>query len=265
MTTISAFNVSNLRNWLHNVEIGGGGVLRIDSAALLQIPALDGSAYANAQIDSYSRSTPHQFSFKPPLELTLHARFSHNVMHGTSGFGFWNHPFGAQGDVLAPPCNVWFFHASAESNMQVKPGQPGHGFKAATLDSGGWLPRLPGRMMQLANGVASRLMRNTALARLLLRGAQVAVRAHEQVLDHIDRTQWHSYRISWQRDIACFFVDEALVLRAPAPPRNKLGFVAWVDNYRAIAADGQYAFGLLRCDQPQSLELKDIHIHYAEH
>ncbi len=242
-------------------EVNGGRVEQDAQRYRLCIPPTTDRVYADAQLDDYAHPTQTfaaQFANTAPQHLKLRARFSHARMRGTAGFGFWNHPFGQRGEVLAPPCNVWFMHSSPESNLQTKRGFVGHGFKAAMLDSSG---AIPSSVMQqswitrLANRIGEIVLRAPAIAKIAMRTAQTLVRASEAQLS-LDMSEWHSYEIHWQRNAAEFFVDGACVLCAPHAPDLALGFVAWVDNYFAIAADGAYKFGYVACEHEQWMEIK---------
>jgi hypothetical protein len=73
-------------------------------------------------------------------------------------------------------------------------------------------------------------------------------------------TEWHTYRLEWHRKEALFWVEDALVLRAPHPPTRPLGFVAWLDNQYAIATPrGMIRFGTVPSG-PQWFELDSIRI-----
>jgi hypothetical protein len=244
--------------------VNGGHVQWDGDLVRLTIPPTTEAAYADAQLDDYD-ATQRIFANAPPQLLKLRARFSSNQLKGTAGFGFWNAPFGQEGQVLATPCNVWFFHGSSESDMRVVRGLPGHGFKAAMLNS----PQIPsGQMRRTCHQMAAirsqvrRILAKTldkilslpVASQIAMRAAQAIVNAKEAMLN-LDMTAWHTYELDWQRDYATFRVDGIEVLRAPKPPNTKLGFVAWIDNYRAIAANGKYAFGYVACPHEQWLEL----------
>jgi hypothetical protein len=92
------------------------------------------------------------------------------------------------------------------------------------------------------------------LSQVAMRAAQAIVNAKEVMLN-LDMTEWHTYELDWERDVATFHIDGREVLCAPKPPTQKLGFVAWIDNYKAIAANGQYEFGYVACPHEQWLEL----------
>jgi hypothetical protein len=240
--------------------VNGGRVEHAGDVVRLIIPPSTHTAYTDAQLDDYEHALPRRFSNMPPQRLHLHARFSHpaGALKGTAGFGFWNHPFTREGGVIEPPCNVWFFYSSPESDMQIVPGMPGHGFKAASLhtplppaDQRGVRAGLTKAMM-VAGNLALKLPGVSALA---MAAARSIVRAHEALLD-LDMTQWHRYELDWLPDVAVFRVDGEEVLRAPSP-RGPLGFVAWVDNYRAVAArSGEYAFAYVDVPEAQWMELE---------
>jgi hypothetical protein len=239
--------------------VNGGRVELEGDVYRLSIPPTSDAAYADAQLDDYD-ALLRSFANEPPQLLRVRARFSSNPLKGTAGFGFWNAPFGQEGQVLASPNNVWFFNSSPESDMRVVRNMPGFGFKAAMLNA----PQMP--MLQMPGtlkvpGILSyaldRLFAQPVLSRTAMRAAQAIVNAKETMLT-LDMTEWHDYELDWQRDVATFRVDGREVLRAPKPPRCKLGFVAWIDNYKAIAANGQYAFGYVACPHEQWMELKII-------
>ena len=75
--------------------LGGGGLVQSGSGLRFVNPACDDHRYANAQIDDYQRLRRSAFRWRPPVTLTVRARFSHpsGVLGGTAGFGFWNDPF----------------------------------------------------------------------------------------------------------------------------------------------------------------------------
>jgi hypothetical protein len=225
------------------------------AACRLVIPPCSTDAYRDAQLDDYAHELPRHFAHRPPQHLHLRARFSHSAaqMKGTAGFGFWNHPFARDGAILEPPCNVWFFFSSAESNLQVARNMPGYGFKAALLNSGHY----PAALTALAGRAFNALLRVPYLSSALMSTARAAVNAREAMLN-LDMTAWHSYDIDWERDCAIFRVDGDEVLRAPHPPRTALGFVTWMDNYRATANanSGDYQFAYVATAQEQWLELE---------
>jgi hypothetical protein len=132
---------------------------------------------------------------------------------------------------------------------------PGHGFKAAMLNGG----NIPGGLMTLAGRAFNLALKLPGISSLAMASARVAVRAREAMLD-IDMTAWQDYELDWLPDAAIFRVNGREVLRAPSPPRGPLGFVAWVDNYRATAASGEYQFAYVEVAEPQWMELEIVAI-----
>jgi hypothetical protein len=246
-------------------EINGAVVERTADVWRLRLPASDGAAYANAQVDDYGGAAGRfTFARRPPTSLRLRARFSHRFdeLHGTAGFGFWNHPLSAGGGLV--PRSLWFFHGSRESDLQFVRGVQGWGFKAAAFDALPLLPnwRLPpaqrsgglGAPNAAAPSLLGALLRQRAPVALGVRAAQRIARAHERLLD-VDATQWHEYELDWRADAATWRIDGREVFRAPRPPRGPLGFVAWIDNYRAVfTRDGRFGFDVCAAHEEQWLE-----------
>jgi hypothetical protein len=173
---------------------------------------------------------------------------------GTAGFGFWNYPFSPTGSVLTLPDAVWFFYASPPSNMALVPGVAGWGWKAQVIHAHRWgavaaaVPTAVAASWALLGG------RETAAARWVQR---LAGAAETQLT--ADLTHWHNYRLEWQSNAARFWVDEMLVLEAPAPV-GPLGFVAWLDNQYAVATPrGRFRFGTLATGA-QWLDLDHVRI-----
>ncbi len=245
--------------------VNGGRVERDGARIRLTIPATTAAAYSDAQIDDYEHSLPRDFRNFPPTLLTVRARFSHDhgALKGTTGFGFWNHPFSREGAIVAPPRNVWFFYGSPESDLRVARGMPGNGFKAALLNT----PLLPisagargSAVTRLINAAANLALRFRPAARLAMSAGRAVTNAKERMLEPSvpDLREWREYGIDWRRDTVTFSVDGAEILRAARPPAGPLGFVAWIDNYRAVAAGGEYAWGYVDAPEPQWLELEII-------
>ena len=240
--------------------INGGRVEREGDLLRLIIPPASSAGYTDAQLDDYEHDLPREFVNTPPQQLRIRARFSHptGAMKGTAGFGFWNHPFTREGGVIEAPQNVWFFYGSPESNMQLAKGVPGNGFKAASLSSP--LPSVEGRGVGASLTKALMLAGNLALklpgvSTLAMNVARNFIAANE-VLLNTDITQWHDYAIDWLPDETIFCVDGQTVMRAARSPHSALGFVAWVDNYRATATpDGQYEFAYVDVPELQWMEM----------
>ncbi len=129
---------------IHQVEVGVGLLeQRGERLRFVNAPTSD-SVYTNAQIDDYDGLPRRGFPWQPrpgaPVVLSLRARFSHERLAGTAGFGFWNDPSmtgGGTGLKRAPalPKAIWFFYASPESNMALAMDMPGYGWKAQTFDA----------------------------------------------------------------------------------------------------------------------------------
>jgi hypothetical protein len=120
--------------WKQYVQ--GSGALEAAGHTLLFINNRTSTRrYTNAQIDDYQGLARGRFRWRPPLRMTVRARFSHSSekLSGTAGFGFWNDPFMMTGRRMPTlPRVVWFFYASPPSNMKLDLHTPGHGWKAAT-------------------------------------------------------------------------------------------------------------------------------------
>ncbi|HEX2621499.1 MAG TPA: family 16 glycosylhydrolase [Phototrophicaceae bacterium] len=234
-------------------EIGQGKVTETDERVDLTVAARY-DEYSNAQIASYK--TRHDFSYIPPLRMTLMAQVT-GELRGTAGFGFWNHPYvpGERGFRL--PRAVWFFHASPPNNIALAKGVPGYGWKAATFDATRWqfltlLPTAP---------IGFLLMRIPKLYNLLWSIGQQAIGVHEQLLNHDLLKSSHRYTIEWLPDEIRFLVDDQLVHCVRLTIKGKLGFIAWVDNqYAIVTPQGHFGAGLMDHTGEQILMLNQIEI-----
>lgn len=199
---------------------------------------------SNAQIDDYQGLPRRRFRWRPPLTLTVRARFSHpsGALRGTAGFGFWNDPFMMTGLRLpALPRAIWFFYASPPSDMRLACNVSGWGWKAAVIDA---LNPLFISLLPLALP-AVLLMNIRPLYRLLWPIGQRAIRVQEARI-HINMTEWHTYTIIWEKHRAHFSVDGQTVLANAPSPRGPLGFVMWIDNqYMVVTPWGRLRYGLL--------------------
>jgi len=233
---------------------GGGCLVNSGTALRFVNPDTTADDYTDAQIDDYQGQPRRRFPWRPPLRMTVRARFSHpcGVLSGTAGFGFWNDPFmmtGRRWPTL--PRALWFFYASPPSNMKLDLHTPGRGWKAATLDALRWpffllLPTAP---------LAIPLMNVRALYRRLWPVAQRAIGVWEGLVA-VDMTDWHRYVIEWDMGQARFYVDDMLVLDSDASPRGPLGFVMWLDNQYAIVTPwGRLGYGLLDAPGQQWMEV----------
>ena len=214
-------------------------------------------AYSNAQIDDYGFSPRAEFGWRPPVQLTVRARFSHPAerLRGTAGFGFWNRPTAwSRRHPPALPAATWFFFASPPSNLALDAGVPGHGWKAATIEAR-WRSALP-LLPWLA--LSAPAMHSLRLRRRLWPVAQRAFHIREALLD-VDMTAWHTYRLEWQAAGSRFSVDDRVALDGAPSPRGPLGFVLWLDNQYAIVTPwGRVSAGLISCSGEQWLEISEI-------
>jgi hypothetical protein len=215
------------------------------------------TAYSNAQIDDYHHLSRSAFRWRPPVTLSLRARFSHpaGILQGTAGFGLWNDPFMMSGSrTPALPRAVWFFYASPPSNMQLAQGVPGHGWKAAVIDA----QRPLFYLLAPTAPVSVPSMRWSRAYRALWPVAQAAIGVAEAPVA-TDLCAWHSYRLSWEPDLVRFWVDDTLVLVTTRAPRGPLGLVIWLDNqYMVLTPQGHVRHGLLAHRYQQWLEITGL-------
>ncbi len=210
--------------------------------------------YSDAQIDDYQGLPRRRFSWRPPLRLSVRARFSHPAgsLRGTAGFGFWNDPFlmtGARFPTL--PRALWFFYGSPPSNMKLDLETPGCGWKAATIDA------LHPAAFLLAPfaPLAVLLMNVRPVYRVLWPPIQRTLRVREALIE-ADMTEWHDYEIEWEIERARFCIDGNPVLEDTPSPRGPLGFVMWLDNqYMVATPQGRLAWGLLDVPGRQWMEV----------
>jgi len=248
---------------MHTLEVGGGKVAQHGNITRFFIPPTTGRAYADAQWDDYHGLRRARFPHRAPAHLSLRARFSHEAdqLGGTAGFGFFNDPFTLTGGgMLAAPNTVWFFAASPPNDQYLCAGVPGRGWKAASLNTGGW----PGLVFAPGAAVAILLARLPGLGRPIMKLARRMIKANEQLLV-VKMTEWHDYALEWRAGEAAFWVNGVEVLRAAAPPAGLLGFVMWIDNQYAIASEaGQFGFGLIAHTGERWMEIENFQItHYA--
>ncbi len=215
--------------------------------------------YTDAQIDDYQALARRNFLWRPPLQMTVRARFSHPAweLSGTAGFGFWNDPFMMTGlRQPALPRVIWFFYSSSPSNIKLDINTPGCGWKAGTMDATRWpffalLPTAP---------LAVPLMNIGPLYHTLWPIGQRAIGVSEAALP-VEMTQWHTYVINWQKNTARFSVDGNIILDCDTSPRGPLGFVMWLDNqYMTVTPWGRFGYGLLDAPGRQWMEVSDLEI-----
>lgn len=243
-------------------EVGAGKVELAGQPAMLTLEKYDGGDYSDAQIDDYHPD--YEMRWRPPAQMTVRARFSHpqSVLLGTAGFGFWNDPFGMTRSLQRTlwrayrlPQAVWFFFASAPSNMEFAQGIPGYGWKAATLDSSGWqakalLPFAPLAML---------LCRWRRGYELLWPVAQRVLKIEEMILP-TKMDEWHSYYLEWRAEGVRLSIDGCEVFRSKYSPRGPLGFVVWVDNqYMVATPQGRFRSGVIATEK-QWLEIESLDV-----
>ena len=226
----------------------------------LEIPAGPAGRYRLAQLDDYGRLPRRAFRWQLPLELALQARVSQALPPGTWGMGLWNDPFGmailSGAEALhlpALPNAAWFFFASPPNYLSLRDDLLAQGGLAATFSA----PNLPAPLL-LPGLLALPLLALPPTTRWLRRLARRWVRQDACGLE-MDPTQWHAYRLQWLAQRVRFWVDESLVLEAPAVPRGPLGLVLWIDNqYAALPPDGRLRFGTLANPLPAWLEISGL-------
>lgn len=237
--------------------VGAGSLERIGPILRLCLADATATRYSDAQIDDYRGRPRRRFPWRPPLRMTVRARFSHpsGVLRGTAGFGFWNDPFLMTGGRLpALPQAVWFFYASPPSDMKLDLEAPGWGWKVATIDAANphallWAPLAP---------VLVQLMNLRAFYRRLWPPIQRALRIREAVIG-AEMTQWHTYLLEWQERAVRFEVDGEPLLKGVPSPRGPLGFVMWIDNQYMVATPwGRLAWGLLDVPGTQWMEVEAV-------
>jgi hypothetical protein len=235
-------------------EQGQGKVISQQGITELHMPAVDASGYHNAQISDYTQS--RQFCLKPPLRLSLTAHASSNDLHGTAGFGFWNHPFAPNESGFRLPQALWFFFSSPPNRMALAKGMPESGWKAATFNAKNW----PFYALAPTAPLAVPLMNLPFFYDALWPIGQKAIGVSEYHMDKAILEQAHHYALEWRENSAKFFLDGKLILEArDAIPNEALGFVAWLDNqYAIVSPKGNFGYGIMPIPQEQSLFLDGI-------
>ncbi len=240
--------------WRH-YRVGGGQIERgLGNSLRLVLADAQNTAYSDAQLDDY-QGRPGGLLHRPPLRLQVRARFSHPAgrLVGTAGFGFWNYP------IAWPPAlprALWFFYASPPSDMALALDRPGHGWKAAMLDTGrpqalALLPLAP---------LLVPLMRLPALYRGFWPPIQRAVGVAEVPLP-VTMSDWHDYVIEWGLQTSRLLVDGRVMLADAPSPRGPMCLVVWIDNqYLVVTPQGRFGWGLLAAAGQQWLELADLTI-----
>ena len=250
----SRFSGGLSSHWRHTTS-GTGFLGRGSSSLLLGNSGASDQVYTNAQIDDYQGLPRADFLWRPPLRLTVRARFSHNSGHlsGTAGFGFWNNPLLMSGlRRLALPQALWFFYAGPDADMRMALDQPGWGWKASVIDTrtGGFMSRTP------LLALTAPLMRVPFLYRRLWPSFQKAAGIAERMLPSAMQ-DWHVYSIDWRRDRVRFYLDGGLLLETSHAPAGPLGLVVWIDNqFLQVAPWGLFGWGLVAKEVAQWLEIE---------
>ncbi len=239
---------------------GTGALEEGDGALRFVTTDANAAQYSDAQIDDYQALSRRNFLWRPPLRMSVRARFSHpaSALRGTAGFGFWNDPFMMTGPRKpALPRALWFFYASPPSNMALALDVPGFGWKAATIDA---LRRPFLALLPLAP-IAVPLMNFRRIYRAAWPVAQRAINVSEAIVP-AEMTGWHTYVIEWQARRVRFFVDKDLLLDCRTAPRGPLGFVMWLDNqFMLVTPWGRLQHGLLNAPGRQWMEVERLQIH----
>lgn len=243
------------KRWL----LPGSAIEQGDGAWRFANEPMPAGKYTDAQLDDYQGLHRRDFRWRPPLALTVRARFSHEAdgLAGTAGFGFWNDPFmmtGARPPAL--PRVIWFFFASPPSDMPLAAGVPGQGWKAATLDAA-----RPGFFLLAPTApLAVPLMNIPAVRRALWPVGQRAIGVSEALVG-ASMTEWHTYKIDWGVHHAVFSVDGQVILDCATPPRGPLGFVLWIDNQAMVATPwGRFGWQALEVRQRQWMDISMLEI-----
>jgi hypothetical protein len=244
------FNGSPDSHW---TQVTTGGAYLQTSKSILRFgyDSATPERYSDSQIDDYTMLSKADYLWKPPLRMTVRARFSHptanenstektkGILRGTAGFGFWNKPFTMQGNWFTFPEAVWFFYSAPPSNMALVPGVPGWGWKAQVIHTTAG-SAAANAVPTFANAVYGRVQskvqpKGHAMQRL--------TGAHEALVAE-DITEWHTYTLEWRENSSLFWVDGNLLLEAPKAPTKPLGLVVWLDNeYAVVTPKGELRFG----------------------
>lgn len=233
---------------------GTGSVDRVGSVLRFLLAGAVAAVYSDAQIDDYRGRPRRRFPWRPPVRMTVRARFSHpaGILRGTAGFGFWNDPFLMTGARLpALPRAVWFFYASPPSEMKLDLEVPGWGWKAAVIDA----QHPKAILWAFLSPLAVPLMNLQSVYRRLWPPIQRALRVREASVK-AEMTEWHTYTLDWREQEARFEVDGEVILEGAPSPRGPLGFVMWMDNQYMVATPwGRFAWGLLEVPGHQWMEV----------
>ncbi|HEY6042645.1 MAG TPA: hypothetical protein VIX58_10975 [Anaerolineae bacterium] len=246
---------SNLSPYWVRFCIGHSNIEHASRIARFVIDGAQEGQLSDAEIDDHRTVPRARLMWKPPLRMTVRARFSHpdGKFLGTAGFGFWNDPFDWVGNVQSPPNALWFFYASPPSDMRFVRRVRGNGWKAAMLNGG--------KSNAVEMAVGNFVFGLPGMSKVVLTLAESRINAGEKLLDEYNMTDWHTYSLEWRERQAGFFVDEVQVLCVEDPPRVPLGFVAWVDNNCTTMGAGlDFSFRRMAVAQREWMELSLVKI-----
>lgn len=241
----------------HITETGAGRVTTDEGNTHLHLPPVTADTYHNAQVASYV--TRQEMDYKPPLRLSLRA-WAEGRLHGTAGFGFWNHPYDPAAGLLNRvrlPRALWFFHSSPPNYIPLALNAPGYGWKCGTFNADNWrflslLPMAP---------LGFLLMRFPLLYRRLWPIGQSAIGVSEATLNSDMIYHPHEYSLEWHRENVVFRMDGEVVHMARHEQSGPLGFVAWLDNqYAIVTPQGRFGSGLVSSSESQSLHIEGLQI-----
>jgi hypothetical protein len=233
--------------------VGGGELMLTEAGLRLELRGAEADVLSVAQMDEGQYATVGGRGWRPPVRLTVRARWSHPArdLVGTSGFGFWNDPWGPGGFVTSPAW-VWFAHYSPPSHVALSTSSLGHGPRGSALAA----PRI-GRIGLALGNLALRL---PGVRRLAVKVAGHAVQSGDVPL-MLDLCAWHEYTLDWQPTGVTFAVDGTSLGHVAGAPAGPLGFVAWIDNqWAALRPDGAATGGYLSVPATQWLEIAHITI-----
>ncbi len=246
----------------------GANVIQTEQGWLLQIPNGPAGTYRLAQLDNY-RS---RFPLSTPATLSLRCRVSARLLAGTWGFGFWNDPFtislGLQGTsrrLPVLPNAGWFFHASAQNYLSLRPPVDSTGGAQGSLPAQGFLaqsfssPKIPSLLLALGL-LALPLMLSKPSAKWIRAIAGKIIGEDAKRLE-VDATQWHDYKLRWDLNQVAFNLDGESVFETETSPKGPLGLVIWIDNqYAAFTPDGKISAGTEENPVPAWMEIADLEL-----
>ncbi len=221
----------------------------------LVVDGPEAARYADAQVDDLAGRRRQDFLWRPPLALSVRARFSRPLdeLHGTAGFGFWNDPWVIGRRLPAPPQALWFLLATPPSDMPLAAGVPGHGWKAAMIDV-----RWP-VLAALASAVPFIVLgaRFDSVFRRLWPRVQRSMRVEESMIEPTTLDEWHDYKIEWGEERVSWSIDGQVVFESEKAPRGPLGLVIWLDNQFMVATPrGGLRHGFVGWSGERALEIE---------